>query len=87
MVSLEETELPGLGWKYVLRDTEAGDRLVLILHHGGKREIYRFRGEEDSPRDVFALNEEESRRFAAVLLDAVARPDSAKPRPAVAAPL
>ncbi|HVL86876.1 MAG TPA: hypothetical protein VM681_02545 [Candidatus Thermoplasmatota archaeon] len=74
MATLEETELPGLGWKYVLRDTDAGDRFVLVTHHGGKREVYRFAGDSDAPLDVFTLTEDEARRFAAMLLGAVVAP-------------
>jgi TrkA domain protein len=71
---LEETRLPGVGVKYVLR-TDAGGRLAVILHNDGVREIYVFRHtRDDDPCTVVRLDDDESRALGAVLGGAYERP-------------
>jgi TrkA domain protein len=72
--NLEETRLPGVGVKYVLR-TDAGSRLTVILHSDGVREIYVFnRDRDDDPCTVVRLDDDESRALGAVLGGAYERP-------------
>ena len=40
-IDLRETRLPGVGMKYTLR-LDDGDRLAIILHNDGNRELYVF---------------------------------------------
>lgn len=74
MVSVEEPELPGLGWEYTLRGTESGDRFVVILTDAGKRELYRFRPGASEAREVATLTDEECRTLGAILLGAYLPP-------------
>lgn len=67
VVEISETELPGVGRKYELEDTESGDRVVLLLHHGGRREVYRFLAGADDPDAVLSLSDEEARKAGAIL--------------------
>lgn len=73
-VDLQETRLPGIGIKYVLR-LDGGARLTLIQHNDGLREIYYFaRGHDDEPRAVIRLDDDEARSLGALLGGAYERP-------------
>jgi TrkA domain protein len=71
---LQETRLPGIGVKYVLR-LEGGARITVILHNDGQRELYYFRrADDDEPRAVIRLDDDEARGLGAVLGGAYERP-------------
>jgi TrkA domain protein len=71
---LRETRLPGIGVKYGFR-LDAGGRLSLIQHNDGKRELYVFqRADDEEPRAVIALDDDEARQLGAVLGGAYERP-------------
>jgi TrkA domain protein len=73
-VDLRETRLPGIGVKYVLRLDE-GARLTVIMHNDGPREIYYFRRRDDEePRAVIRLDDDEARQLGALLGGAYDRP-------------
>jgi TrkA domain protein len=73
-IELRETRLPGVGVKYGFR-TADGARLAVILHNDGDREIYFFRHPDDEdPRAVIRLDDEEARQLGAVLGGAYERP-------------
>jgi TrkA domain protein len=70
---LRETRLPGVGVKYLL-PLHGGDRLSIILHNDGKRELYLFRPGDEEPRAVIALDDGEARQLGAVIGGAYERP-------------
>ena len=70
---LRETRLPGIGVKYVLR-TAAGNRVSVILHNDGKRELYYHERGDDDPRAVIELDDDEARQLAAIVGGAYERP-------------
>jgi TrkA domain protein len=71
---LRETRLPGVGVKYAFAPDHGG-RLTVILHNDGTREIYFFRGrDDDEPRAVITLDDDEARQLGAVLGGAYERP-------------
>ena len=73
-VDLRETRLPGVGVKYGVR-LATGGRLSLILHNDGKRELYWFRhADDEDPRAVIELDDDEARQVGAVLGGAYERP-------------
>jgi TrkA domain protein len=72
-VDLLETRLPGIGVKYVLRSASGG-RVSVILHNDGKRELYYQEGNEEEPRAVIELDDDEARQLAAVMGGAYERP-------------
>ena len=73
-IDLQETRLPGVGSKFTLR-LDAGGRLAIILHNDGKRELYFFRrGDDDEPRAVIELDDDEARQLGAVIGGAYERP-------------
>jgi len=71
---LRETRLPGVGVKYTLVGGH-GQRLAVILHNDGTREIYVFRraGDEEAAA-VVQLDDDEARQLGAVLGGAYERP-------------
>ncbi|MFL6028770.1 MAG: cation:proton antiporter regulatory subunit [Gaiellaceae bacterium] len=73
-IDLQETRLPGVGSKFTLR-LDTGSRLAIILHNDGKRELYFFRrGDDDEPRAVIELDDDEARQLGAVIGGAYERP-------------
>ena len=73
-VDLRETRLPGVGVKYTLR-LDAGGRIALILHNDGQRELYWFRrADDEEPRAVIRLDDDEARQLGAVIGGAYERP-------------
>src|SRR5437899_10729678 len=73
-IDLRETRLPGVGTKFTLR-LDGGGRLAVILHNDGKRELYYFRhGDDEEPRSVVTLDDDEARQLGAVIGGAYERP-------------
>jgi len=73
-VDLQETRLPGIGWKFTLR-LDAGGRLAIIVHNDGKRELYFFRrADDEEPSAVITLDDDEARQLGAVIGGAYERP-------------
>src|ERR671934_2167080 len=71
---LRETRLPGIGTKFTLRRDDGG-RLAVILHNDGRRELYFFRhADDEEPRAVIALDDDEARQIGAVIGGAYERP-------------
>lgn len=66
-MNLKETDLPGIGHKYVL-NARSGDHLVMIVHNDGRREMYHMNPQEpDEPLSSVALEDEEARMVSAVM--------------------
>ena len=73
-IEVRQTRLPGVGTKFALT-LDSGGRLAVILHNDGKRELYFFaRADDDEPRAVIALDDDEARQVGAVLGGAYERP-------------
>ncbi len=73
-IELRETRLPGIGVKYGFRLTSGG-RISLIFHNDGKRELYWFRrADDEDPKAVITLDDDEARQLGAVLGGAYERP-------------
>jgi TrkA domain protein len=71
---LRETRLPGVGTKFTF-GTAHGARIAVIQHVDGIRELYLFaRADDDEPRIVVRLEDDESRQLGAVLGGAYERP-------------
>jgi TrkA domain protein len=73
-IDLTETRLPGVGTKFTLR-LDRGQRLSVILHNDGTRELYYFHhAEDDEPEAVITLDDDEARQLGAVIGGAYERP-------------
>ncbi len=73
---VEEVVLPGVGRKFTIT-VQSGDRLVIVVHHSGKREVQYFEaGEEDEPTMALDLTDEEAREIGAILSGVLFHPEA-----------
>ncbi|HEY9402720.1 MAG TPA: TrkA C-terminal domain-containing protein [Pyrinomonadaceae bacterium] len=67
MSTISEAFLPGVGRKFQV-ETTSGDRLVIVIHDDGTRELYHFtRKNMDRPASVLRLTDGESRQIAGIV--------------------
>ena len=67
MSTISEVFLPGVGRKFQI-ETITGDRLVIVIHDDGTRELYHFtRGNLDRPASVLRLTDGEARQIAGIV--------------------
>ena len=72
-MDVQEHDLPGVGKKFAVR-TNDGDRMSIIVHNTGHREIYHFRKGEEYPFHAIRLEDAEARKLGAVLGGAYFQP-------------
>jgi TrkA domain protein len=72
-MDVREVDLPGVGKKFALTTSE-GERLTIIIHNTGDRELYNFRENEDFPFHALRLDDSESRKLSAILGGAYFQP-------------
>ena len=67
MSSISEGFLPGVGRKFQV-ETLSGDRLTIVIHDDGTRELYHFtRKNLDRPVSVLQLTDGEARQIAGIV--------------------
>jgi TrkA domain protein len=67
MSTISEANLPGVGRKFQI-ETANGDRLVIVIHDDGTREIYHFeRRNFDRAASVVTLADSEARQIAGII--------------------
>jgi TrkA domain protein len=67
MATISEAYLPGVGHKFQI-ETLSGDRLVIVIHDDGLRELYHFtRKNMDRPASVLTLTDGEARQIAGIV--------------------
>ena len=67
MGSIQEADLPGIGKKFII-DDRSGDRIVIIVHDDGVREIHHFCDyDPEESLSMVTLDDSESRRVGAIL--------------------
>lgn len=67
MSSIGESNLPGVGRKFQV-ETLSGDRLTIVIHDDGTRELYHFTQKNlDRPASVLRLTDGEARQIAGIV--------------------
>jgi len=72
-MTIYETEVPGVGQKFEL-ETGGGERLVVVLHHDGKRDVYRRPDEDADSEQLFSLTGDQARKLGSILEGAYFQP-------------
>lgn len=72
-MDVREHDLPGVGKKFAVT-TNDGDRMTIIIHNSGHREIYHFERGEDYPSYAVRMDDAEARKLGAILGGAFFQP-------------
>ncbi|HEX2188253.1 MAG TPA: cation:proton antiporter regulatory subunit [Longimicrobiaceae bacterium] len=76
-MDVREHDLPGVGKKFACT-TADGDRVSVVIHNTGARELYLFERGEDIPHAAVRLEDAEARKLGAILGGAYFQPATAE---------
>lgn len=65
-MTIYEAEVPGVGHKFEL-ELDGDERLVVIIHHDGKRDVYRRPDPDADSEQLFSLSDRQARKFGSIL--------------------
>lgn len=73
LTNVVDQALPGIGRRYELRAVD-GSRVVVVIHHSGRRDVYVLTATGDEPQAVVTLTDTQARTLGAVLGGAYFKP-------------
>ncbi|OKY77481.1 MAG: K+/H+ antiporter YhaU, regulatory subunit KhtT [Candidatus Methanohalarchaeum thermophilum] len=76
-MSVRETDLPGVGKKFVV-DLSGDLELVIVIHLSGKREVFLNDDPEEDNKKLFEASDEVSRKIGSILEGAYFEPVSSE---------
>ena len=65
-MAIYESDVPGVGRKFEL-ETDGEGRLIVLIHHDGKREVYRRPSPDADSTKLFSLSGKLSRQLGTIL--------------------
>ncbi|MFW5919357.1 MAG: cation:proton antiporter regulatory subunit [Halanaeroarchaeum sp.] len=72
-MTVYETDVPGVGHKFEL-ELDGAERLVVLIHHDGKREIYHRPDAESDSKKLFTLTGDQANKLGSILEGAYFEP-------------
>ncbi|MCF6157262.1 MAG: potassium transporter TrkA [wastewater metagenome] len=66
MSEVKESDLPSIGKKFTLQ-LDSGEKLVVVIHFSGEREVFIFAKGSEEPTLVTRFTDEEARQIGAIL--------------------
>jgi TrkA domain protein len=72
-LDVADQTLPGIGHRYELPVADGG-RVVVVVHHSGRRDLYVFERGGDEPQAVVSLTDIQARTLGAILGGAYFKP-------------
>jgi TrkA domain protein len=72
-LSISEQDLPGIGRRYDIA-VGRGQRLILVIHHSGRRDLYVLAHGRDEPDCTVELSDDQARRVGVLLGGGYFRP-------------
>lgn len=72
-MTIYETDVPGVGHKFEL-ELDGAERLVVLIHHDGKREVYHRTGPDADSEKLFTLTGKRARQLGSILEGAYFQP-------------
>lgn len=72
-MTIYETEVPGVGHKFEL-ELDGTQRLIVLIHHDGKREVYLRPDEDADSEKLFGLTGKRARQLGSILEGAYFQP-------------
>jgi TrkA domain protein len=72
-MTVYETEVPGVGKKFEL-EIDGGERLVVLIHHDGKREVYRRPDPDADSEKLFSVAGKQARQLGSIIEGAFFQP-------------
>lgn len=72
-MTVYETDVPGVGKKYEL-ERRGGERLVVLVHHDGKRELFRRPDDDSDSEKLLDVDGPNARKLGSILEGAYFQP-------------